>query len=434
MILFQNAYVIDPASGTEGMRDVLVDGDCIKGTGKPGEFAGASGIKEKIDVKGLWLVPGLVDLHVHLREPGYEWKETIASGAKAAVSGGFTTICAIPNTNPVNDNAEVTRFIREKASIADYARVLPIGSITLGLKGEAMSPLSELAHAGCVAFSDDGNPVENPLLLRRALEWCSMIGKPLSLHEEDRLLAEHGAMNESALSSRLGYIGIPGASDDVMIARDIEIARLTKGRIHFCHLSTARSVELVRRAKNDGIPVTAEVTPHHLSLTEDAVLEYDTNAKMNPPLRTEEDMMALRAGLADGTIDCVASDHAPHELDKKRIEFALAANGIIGLQTTLPLVLNLVRNGTLSRMRAIEAMTVSATRTFALPDASLKPGAVADFVIIDPEENWVFSRENNLSISWNSPFMGMELKGRAKTVAIAGRFVLRDGVFQNGVV
>ncbi len=433
MILFENAYVIDPATGTEGMRDVLIDGDRVEDVGQPGELKAAS-VKDKVDVNGKWLVPGLVDLHVHLREPGYEWKETIAAGAKAAVAGGFTTICSMPNTNPVNDNAEVTKFILEKAAAAGYARVLPVGAVTIGLKGEAMAPYSELEHAGCVAFSDDGNPVENPLLLRRALEWCSMTGRPVALHEEDRTLSEHGSMNESALSSRLGYAGITGASDDVMIARDIEIARLTKGRMHFCHLSTARSVELVKRAKNDGIAVTAEVTPHHLMLTEDAVLMYDTNAKMNPPLRLDEDMMALRAGLADGTIDCVATDHAPHELDKKRIEFALAAFGIIGLQTALPLILELVRNGTLTRMRAVEAMTVGAARAFGLPDASIKPGSSADLVIIDPEESWEFSEGNNFSLSANSPFSGKKMKGRAITAVIGGRFVLRERVFQNGAV
>lgn len=429
MILLENAHVIDPASGTDAKQDLLLDGKHIKDIGKPGAFLNAQ-VNERIDLSNKWLVPGLVDIHVHLREPGFEWKETILSGAKAAVAGGFTTICCMANTNPVNDNAEVTRFIIDKSKFAGLAKVRPLGALSVGLKGENLAPFSEMAHAGCVAFSDDGEPVQNTLLLRRALEWCSMLNTPIALHEEDPYLCENGSMNESALATKLGLHGMPKSAEDLMIARDIELARLTNARLHICHVSSARAVELVRRAKSDGICVSAEATPHHLFLTEDAVIQYDANAKMNPPLREAKDLNVLREALADGTIDCVASDHAPHELDKKRIEFQLAAFGIIGLQTTLSLVLELVREGFLTRLRAIDVLTTGASRVFSLGCGKLEKGGVADITIIDPEKEWVFSEDENLSLSANSPFLGRQMKGKAETVIIDGSIVLKNNTFQ----
>ncbi|NMC61854.1 MAG: dihydroorotase [SAR324 cluster bacterium] len=267
----------------------------------------------------------------------------------------------------------------------------------------------------------------NTLLLRRALEWCLMLGTPIALHEEDPYLCAGGAMNESAQASKLGFQGMPRCAEDLMIARDIELARVTKGRIHFCHVSTARSVELIRRAKNDGVPITAEATPHHLFLTEREIFEHDTNAKMNPPLRSDEDLEALHLGVKDGTIDCIASDHAPHELDKKRIEFPLAAFGIIGLQSTLPLVLELVRQGILNRMRAVEALTCGASKIYGLGLGKLAKGSAADITIVDPEFEWEFTKDLNCSLSVNSPFFGRTFKGKAESVIIGGNFVMRNG-------
>lgn len=418
--LIEHGLLIDPSQGREGEYDILIEEGVIRDVAKPGTFKAVPAV-ERIDAAGKWVVPGLIDVHAHLREPGYEWKETILTGTRAAVAGGFTTVCCMANTNPVNDNAEVTKFILDKAASAAQARVCPIGAVTVGLKGEQMAPFSELRKAGCVGFSDDGKPISNMLLLRRALEWCAMLEAPIALHEEDDCLCESGSMNESALSSRLGLRGMPGAAESLCIARDIEIAAVTGAHIHFCHVSTARSVNLIRRAKEDGLNVTAEVTPHHLLLNEDAVLEFDTNAKMSPPLRSAADVEAVREGLRDGTIDCIATDHAPHELDKKRVEFSLAAFGIIGFQTALPLVLDLVRGGTLSRMRAIESLTSAPARIMGLPAGSLQPGIRADITVIDPSRQWHFTKENNLSLSANSPFFGRPLRGCASSVLVDGR-------------
>ena len=422
MKVIENALLIDPASGTEAEQDLLIEGGKISAIERRGGFKSLQGV-DRIDASGKWLVPGLIDLHVHLREPGFEWKETIATGCLAAASGGYTTVCCMPNTSPVNHNAEITRFILEKAAAAHGARVCPIGAVSVDLKGEQMAPLSELDKAGCVAFSDDGEPVWDAGLMRRALEWARMLGRRIACHEEDKRLCGHGAMNESALSCKLGIPGIPGMSEDVMVARDIELARATRGKAHICHISTARSVELVRRAKNDGIDVTAEVTPHHLTLTEDAVADYDTNAKMNPPLREAFDLEGLRAGLADGTLDAIASDHAPHELDSKRVEFGKARFGIIGLQTNLPLVLELVRSGALTRKRAFEAMTSAPARVFNLPGGRLAKGAPADITLIDPEARWTFESDIVLSKSANSPFLGKSLQGRAVLVLRGGEVI-----------
>lgn len=429
MILVRNGTVIDPGSGQEGALDLLIDDGKILDIGKRGSFDNAE-TREEIDAEECLVVPGLIDLHVHLREPGEEWKETIESGARAAVRGGYTTVCAMPNTMPRNDHQEVTRFVLRKAAEAGLARVLPIGAVSLGLKGEAMSPLSELRTAGCIAFSDDGEPIHNAGLMRRALEWCKMLGATIACHEEDKCLSRHGAMNESSLSARLGLPGWPKVAEEVMIARDIELARATGGRVHFCHVTTARGVELIRRAKNDGIPVSAEVTPHHLLLTEDAVSEYDTNAKMSPPLREEEDVDGVRAGLKDGTIDAVASDHAPHHIDSKRLEFPEAAMGILGLQTSLPILLGLVRDGALSRRRAVEAMTHGPARVFGLEYGTLKRGAPADVTIVDPEKKWRFSREAVGSISFNSPFINQLFQGGVVEVLVNGRRINESGGVQ----
>ncbi|MCL4162323.1 UNVERIFIED_CONTAM: hypothetical protein GTU68_056762, partial [Idotea baltica] len=368
-------------------------------------------------------VPGLIDIHVHFREPGQEWKETIETGSKSAVAGGFTAVSCMPNTNPINDSASVTELILERAAKANLCRVYPIGAITMGSKGKSLAPMMELTEAGCVAFSDDGWPVSNAQMMRRALEYSSMFERVLTVHEEDTSLSNHFAMNESALSIKLGLQGMPDAAENVMIARDIELARLTGGYVHFCHVSTARGVELIRRAKNDGISVTAETTPHYLVATEDLVSDFDTNAKMSMPLRGAEDVEALRIGVKDGTIDCIASDHAPHENDSKFVEFDKASFGTIGLQTTLPLVMQCVREKAFSLERGIEALTSSPRKCFKLEEHSLKEGQVADVVVIDPERVETATKEFFQSKSKNSMFLDWQLQGLADYTFVSGRQV-----------
>ncbi|NDC36865.1 MAG: dihydroorotase [Proteobacteria bacterium] len=425
MRVLTGATVIDPSQNIEEELDVLIDDGRVRDLGRPGSFSHAT-VLETINLPGRWITPGFIDLHVHLREPGFEWKETIKSGADAAALGGYTSICCMPNTRPVNDCAEITRFILEKAR-ETRARVLPIGSVTRGLKGEEMSPLSELRKAGCVAFSDDGEPVWSAGMMRRALEWALMLDVPISCHEEDKSLSDGGCMNESALSLKLGLKGMHKVAEDVMVARDIELGRVTGGKVHICHVSSARSVELIRRSKHDGIRITAEVTPHHITLTEDAVGDYDTYAKMSPPLREDEDIQALLAGLKDGTIDAIASDHAPHEEDSKRMEFSKATFGIIGLQTALPLLLERVSDGVLSRRRAIETMSTGPARSFGIDGGTLRKGSAADLVVIDPSQEWTLSRDTIVSLSKNSPFYGRTTRGRAELVMVGGRFVVRNG-------
>lgn len=425
MILFTGATVIDPSQDIEQELDILIEDGKVKDVGRPGSFSRAT-VAETIDASGRWIVPGFIDLHVHLREPGFEWKETIKSGSDAAALGGYTSICCMPNTRPVNDCAEITRFILDKAREC-RARVLPIGSVTRGLKGEEMSPLSELRKAGCVAFSDDGEPVWSAGMMRRALEWALMLDVPISCHEEDKSLSHGGCMNESALSIKLGLKGMPKVAEDVMVARDIELGRATGGKVHICHVSTARSVELIRRAKNDGIRITAEVTPHHITLTEDAVGEYETYAKMSPPLREDEDLQALLEGLKDGTLDAIASDHAPHEDDSKRVEFSKATFGIIGLQTALPLLLERVSSGILSRKRAVETMSTGPAKAFGLEGGTLRKGSVADLVVVDPAREYILEAQDMVSQSKNSPFYGRKVRGLADTVLVGGVVVVRGG-------
>lgn len=423
-LVLRNGVVIDPSQGIEEEKDLLIRDGVVVDVLRAGEKV--SDAKET-DCRGMWLVPGLVDLHVHFREPGYEWKETIQTGSEAAVVGGYTSVCCMPNTSPVNDCREITEFILRKAKSSDLCRVHPIGSVSKDLKGKEMAPLSELREAGCVAFSDDGEPVYDSLMMRRALEWCSMLDAVISCHEEDKCLSCGGAMNEGALSSRLGLAGWPTIAEEVMIARDIELARYTKGKIHICHVSTARGVELIRRAKNDGIRVTAEVTPHHLVLTEKNCDGYNTDAKMSPPLRREEDCEALLKGVCDGTIDAIASDHAPHESDKKQCEFSAAAFGILGLQTTLPILLRFVSDKTLSRTRMIEACSSSAAKCFGLQAGSLKKGAPADIVVIDPKKQWRFSKEVVRSLSVNSPFKDWDFMGAAAMTFVGGVLKAQGG-------
>lgn len=427
MIVVINGTVIDPANNRVGDYDVVIDEGRVVSVDAPGLRHNNHGV-EVIDARGKWVVPGLIDLHVHLREPGFEWKETIESGARAAVLGGFTTVCCMPNTRPTNDHAEISRFIVERAAHANLARVLPIGAVSLGLEGKEMAPLSELKKAGCVAFSDDGEPVFNAGLMRRALEWARMLDVPVCCHEEDKAISCGGSMNESPHSLRLGLRGWPKVAEEVMIARDIELARATGGRVHFCHVSTARGVELIRRAKNDGIAVTAEVTPHHLVLTEDRVGSYDTNAKMSPPLRDEEDCEALCRGVNEGVIDAIASDHAPHDIDAKNCEFDRASFGIIGFPTTLPLTLGLVREGVISRERAVAALAVCPAKIIGRKDiGALGKGCAGDLVVIDPAAEWSLDDAQIVSKSKNTPFLGEAFIGKASEVVVGGVVKVRRG-------
>jgi dihydroorotase len=417
--LIRGGRVIDALRNIDDMLDVLVEGNKIVSVDKPAAFAGVQGA-EAIDAKGCLVVPGLIDLHVHLREPGLEWKETVETGTSAAVAGGFTAVCCMPNTRPVNDSASVTKYILKRAEIGGLCAVLPIGAITMSSEGKALSPMLELKEAGCVAFSDDGHSVHNAQIMRRALEYSSMLGGVLAVHEEDPHLAEGFCMHESALSLKMGLKGMPEAAENVMIARDIELARLTGGRVHFCHVSNARAVTLIKRAKEDGISVTAEAMPHHFCAEESAVAGYNTLAKMSMPLRSRADAEALIAGLQEGVIDCIASDHAPHEADSKTVEFEKASFGTLGLQTVVPLTLSQVRAGKVGLQRAIEALTVSPAKCFGLKPNSLAAGCVADFAVIDPEKQMKLSEAMIRSKSKNSMFLGWDLQGFAVKTFVGG--------------
>ncbi len=420
--ILKGGRVVDPGRNIDAEMDVLLEDGKISAVDKPGSF---SGKKEAlaIDVEKQLIVPGLMDIHVHLREPGFEWKETVQSGARTAVAGGYTRICCMPNTNPPNDTRQVTEFIIDQARQGQSCRVLPIGAISKGLEGKALSPMIELREAGCVAFSDDGYPVYDAGLMRRALEYSKMLGAVLCCHEEEKSLCHGFSMNESALSLKLGLVGMPGAAEDVMIARDIELVRLTKGRAHFCHVTTARAVTLIRRAKEDGIAVTGEVSPHHFTLDESAVGEFDTRAKMSPPLRSVEDRDAVLAGLAEGVLDCIACDHAPHEADSKNKEFQAASFGIIGLQTNVPLTLEKVRRGELTLKRAIEALAISPAKCVNQKPNAIASGCPGDITVIDPNRSFTLTEKTNCSKSHNSPFLGREMKGVAVRTFVGGREV-----------
>ncbi len=420
-IVIHGGTVIDPANKLEAARDLLIEDGLIRAIDKPGSFfdVGEAGI----DANGLIVAPGFIDMHVHLREPGYEYKETVLTGAQSAVAGGFTAVACMANTNPVNDNGSVTRYIIEKAQEANLARVFPIGALSKRLQGEELAEIGEMVEAGAVAISDDGRPVMDANLMRRALEYCSMFKVPVSVHEEDLHLAAGGVMNEGPTSLRLGLKGIPNAAEDVMVARDIALARLTGGRLHIAHLSTRGAVALVRQAKAEGLAVTAEAAPHHFTLTEEAVEGYNTNAKMAPPLRLAEDIEALKEGLGDGTIDAIATDHAPHQRDEKEVEFDQAANGIVGLETALPLTLKLVRAEVLSLAEALSKLTVHPARILGLPYGTLSVGAPADVVLFDPARQWRLEPEKLRSKSKNTPFGGWELAGKVILTMVSGRVV-----------
>jgi dihydroorotase len=416
-IRISGGRIIDPGR-TDTVGDVVVEDGRIRSVGPEN----AEAADRVVDARDCLVVPGLIDIHVHLREPGHEYKETIASGAAAAVAGGFTAVCAMPNTSPVNDNAQVTRFIRERARAAGLARVYPVASITRGLKGDQLSELADLKEAGAVAFSDDGRPVVGSRMMRRAMEYARGFDMPIVSHCEELDLVGDGVMNEGVVATRLGLAGIPNAAESIMVMRDIALAELTGGRLHVCHVSCAESIAAIRAAKDRGARVTAETAPHYFTLTEEAVAAYDTRAKMNPPLRTEADRQAVRRALADGTLDAIATDHAPHSILEKDVEFDQAANGIIGLETALPLSLQLVADGVLSLTDLIAKLTVAPARLLGLP-CGLIPGAAADITVIDPHRTWTVAAERFASLSRNCPFDGWPVTGRAVLTMVDGRIV-----------
>ena len=416
--LIKNGRVIDPANKIDTVLDILIENGKIIELGK--SLRTPNSKLQTIDASGKIVVPGLIDMHVHLREPGYEYKETIKTGTEAALAGGFTSIACMPNTKPVNDNQSVTDFILDKARKDGVVNVYPVGAISKGLKGEELSEIGELKSAGVVAITDDGKPVMNSELMRRAMEYASMFDLPVLSHCEDLHLSEGGVMNEGFVSTELGLKGIPNASEDATVARDIALSELTGARLHIAHVSTRGAVNLIRDAKNRGVKVTCETAPHYFTLTEKMVNGYNTNAKMNPPLRSEDDLKAIREGLKDGTIDVIATDHAPHEISEKDVEFDKAPFGIVGLETALPLALKLVKDGIISFADAIKKLTVNPARILNLSKGTLSTGADADITVIDPEKEWQIDVTKFKSKGKNSPFHGWKVKGMVNTVIING--------------
>ena len=421
-ILIKNGRVIDPFSKTNAILDIYIEGGKFSKIGKNMKASGA----KVLDAKGKIVLPGLIDMHTHLREPGREDVETILSGSIAAVHGGFTSICCMPNTTPPIDDASTLDFVLEKARHA-HCNVYPIAAITKGRKGETLSEMAELKSLGAVGFSDDGKGVQDSLLMRRAMEYSLMLAVPILSHCEDESLSAGGSMNEGYTSTVTGLPGIPKESEEVMVARDLLLAELTGARLHICHVSTKRSVELIREAKRRSVKVTCEVTPHHFTLTEELVKSFDTNTKVNPPLRKKEDIKAIAKGLKDGTIDVIASDHAPHLSTEKEFEYEMAPFGMIGLQTTLPLVMKqLVERKLLTLSEAVAKLTTNPAKILNLKKGQIKVGADADLTIIDPKKEWQFKSEDIQSLSKNSPFIGWEFKGKVTWTIVDGRIEFED--------
>jgi len=433
-VTIRGGRVIDPENGRDALMDIVVEEGTILRIEKwmqPPPLAGLAqeghnqGEHVHIDATGMLVVPGLIDMHVHLREPGEEYKETIASGTLAAAWGGFTSVCCMANTCPVNDNRAVTAFILQRAAEAANARVYPIAAITPGLEGKGLCEYLELKAAGAVAVSDDGRPVTDAGLMRRAMEYAHGAAMPVICHCEEPSLSCGGVMNEGPVATRLGLGGIPNAAESIMVEREISLCALTGAQVHIAHVSTAESVRALRRAKACGITVTAETAPHYFTLTDEAVRAYDTNAKMNPPLRSERDRQAIMEGLADGTIDVIATDHAPHSVLQKDVEFDHAANGIVGLETSLALSLSLVRKGVLSMGQLVEKMHTNPARILRLQmeNRGLREGGVADVTIIDPEADYVVDAGRFASKGRNTPFNGWTLRGKAAFTIVGGRIV-----------
>jgi dihydroorotase len=432
-LLLKGGRVIDPSRDMDDQMDVLVEKGKIAKLGKnisdDSQGVGAKGQKgdlEIINVQDLLVVPGLIDIHCHLREPGFEYKETIQTGSEAAAAGGFTSVACMANTDPVHDNRSVTEFIRQKVAQSDLINVFPVASISVGLQGQILTEFIDLKNAGAVAFSDDGKPVMNSALMRRALEYAYSIGMPVISHCEDANLSNEGVMNESFVATELGLSGIPSVAEEMMVARDILLAQYTRTAVHLAHVSTAGSVQIIRDAKNRGVKVTAETAPHYFTLTEEFLRDYNPNMKVNPPLRSSEDREALKQGLRDGTIDVIATDHAPHARTDKEVEFEYAASGIVGLETSLPLSLRLVEEGVVTWKQLIAMMSFNPARILKIPKGTLKAGADADITVVDLNKKWTVSRDTLHSRSKNTPFDGWEMKGKAVLTVVGGKIKHRE--------
>lgn len=421
-LLIEGGRIVDPSQDLDQPASLLVE---------RGKVAGIGGMTAKkswdvLDASGCIVVPGLIDMHVHLREPGREDKETIRTGSKAAAAGGFTSIMCMPNTDPVNDNDAVTRFVLEQAKKAGLVNVFPAGAVTRGSRGEQLAEIGEMVKAGIVAISDDGNPVENNQVMRRAMEYARIFDIPVIDHCEDRALAAGGCINEGSVSTRLGLRPMSRAAEEVHVVRDLILSRITGARVHIAHVSTRESLEWIRQAKKQGVKMTCEVTPHHFILTDEDIHDYDTNYKMNPPLRTRDDVEAMLEGIDDGTIDCIVTDHAPHTVLEKETTFAEAANGIIGMETALPLTWeSLVRSDRISVRRFVELLSLNPSRLLKLERGTLAEGAIADVTVIDPNREWVVDVTRFESKGRNCPFDGWKLHGVAAVTVVRGRIVHR---------
>ena len=426
-LLLKNGHLVDPVAARNGRFDLLIEGDRVIRVGRDLPADGARVFAVPDD----WIVtPGLIDMHVHLREPGQEHKETIATGTAAAVAGGFTAVACMPNTDPVNDCASVTELILARAAQAGLARVYPIGAVSIGSRGEQLTEVGDLKAAGCVALSDDGRPVATALLMRRALEYASVFGLPIIEHAEDPSLKGDGVAHEGAVAGLLGLRGIPAAAESIMVERDIELAELTGGRVHIAHMSVRQSLRAVRAGKARGVPVTCEVTPHHFTLTDEALAAhggYDTNTKMNPPLSEEADRMAMIDGLRDGSIDAIATDHAPHHADEKALEYDRAPFGIVGLETAVSLCFDrLVHAGTIGVPRLVELLSANPARLLGVPGGTLVEGGAADVTLIAPNASTTVRAASFRSKSRNTPFEGWTLKGAVAATIVGGRVVFRN--------
>jgi dihydroorotase len=418
-LLIRGGRLLDPGNNVDEIADVLIEDGRIAAVGLALEARGA----EVLDAAGGWVAPGFVDLHTHLREPGQEYKEDLGSGGRAAVAGGFTCVACMANTEPVNDDPAVTEYILNRARTDSPARVFPIAAATMGLRGEVMTEMVALHEAGAVAFSDDGQTISDAGVMRSVLEYSKLVDIPVVVHAEDCALRSDGVVNEGPVSTRLGLPGNPCMAEDILVARDLMLAKLTGARLHVAHISSRGAVELVRRAREDGLSVTAEVTPHHLTLTDEATLGYDTNTKMAPPLRSAEDVRACRKALAEGVIDVIATDHAPHALHEKEVEFTAAPPGILGFETAYAVVMDLVRTDELSPLELMRRMSTNAPRIMNVPGGSLGVGDAGDLVVLDPERRWTYDPAKGYSKSRNSPWAGQELVGQVIATVVDGRLV-----------
>jgi dihydroorotase len=427
-LVIKDGLVVDPAAGNMSKKDILVVDGKIAGSGKKISASGA----EVLDAAGRLVSPGLIDMHVHLREPGFEAKETIYTGTRAAAKGGFTAVACMPNTSPVLDNAALVSAVISSARAVGLVHVFPIGAVTRGSRGGELAEMGDMRDNGAVAFSDDGLPVANAGLMRLAMRYAGMLGPAIISHSEDKSLSAGGCMHEGHISTMLGLKGIPACAEEVMVARDILLAEDTGCHVHIAHVSTAGSVRLIREAKTRGVKVSAEATPHHFTLTDEAVMGFDTYTKVNPPLRTADDVAAVRQGLADGTIDVIATDHAPHTAEEKDVEYENAPFGMVGLETAVGLVwTELVAAGVLTPVQAITKMTLNPARILGIPKGTLETGADADITIIDPEKTWVVNPAMFASKGRNTPFAGRQLKGLPWATIVGGRIVMRSGILED---